>query len=147
MATVFGCFLVGVLLVGRGTVPPQRQDLAERIEAAVAAASPGDEIQLVRVLEISFDSVGVVTPYADNAATLRALNVPWDAEAARAFRSEAWVELVFIEGDRIVAWCDMERRKVDFPVLAGPFKVPAATTFVVGAPLDPSLGKVLVPSL
>jgi hypothetical protein len=139
-----GALIVGGSLGLRGEPPNKRQDLAAMIVAAVESASVGQTIVLEDVVPLDFDFVVIVTPYADNPAVAEVVGLPWDAEAAAAYRSEASVELVFVDDGRITAWCQVARSSVDFPVLRGPFAVDAPADFRVTAAVEP-FGKGLRP--
>jgi hypothetical protein len=124
----------------------KRQDLAQVLESAVTHAEVGDTIDLSATLGLSFDRVGIITPYADNAAAAEALGVPWEAERAPAYRSDGYVNLVFVKGGRVIAWCQVARSAADFETLGGPFTVDAPAVFVVTRGSPPFLKALTAPA-
>lgn len=141
---VAAALAIGAAIALEGGPANKRQDLADRIEGAVSITPLGETVAIATLVPITFDFVGVLTPYTDNRAAATVLGIEWDAEARVVYRSEGWIELVFVSNGQVVAWCHVARGRVDFPSPQGPFALDAPAPFQVLA-ADAPLSKALVP--
>jgi hypothetical protein len=105
---------VGVLVIAgcTPTNPPEGVEARDRLIEVVHAAPVGEVIDLAQVIDVDWDRLVILPPYATNAYAAERLGFPFDADSLPTSVNDNGSVYVFAKGDAAVVWFTLYWRDV-----------------------------------